>query len=691
MTSAEPPSASRSTQDRLPFIQGLRAVAVLVVVAFHAGLPVPGGFIGVDVFFVISGFVITAMLGREFKRTGSTSFRNFYLKRFKRLAPALALTVSVTMLISIFLLSPFGAQQEAARTGLGATLFSANVSIATSTGDYFVAQTAHNPLLNTWSLSVEEQIYLVFPAFMLLLWLASKSRRIRSLPFAITLLLGIISFAIAVIGSTGHQPERGALLFGFYSPFTRFWEFTAGALVALSLNQLTKIHRKLAVLLSFTGLGMLIIALWMTNESTPYPGVWTLLPVVATTLILVGGLHSSNVVTRFLSTTPMVRVGDWSYSIYLWHWPIIIFASIIWPHSGIALLLAALLSFAPALLSFKYVERPLHIFATDSRKRLMSLLAITTAVPIFLCSFVLIGSNHGYWIPRITSTQNQVSQEHLGAFEPCAGIGTPVAPKTCSISTAATGTPVYLVGDSYAQQFVEAVGAAAAARTAPFTRYTFGGCPLADVHVSPNSDPTADWRAGCEQYKKTTTQWLTKARPGIVVLANAEFYFRDSTISLGDSAHPATSDQAAKLALYMTGLKKNVAGLQAAGHQVLLVQPIPNYQLGSENESLRNWKGADTCTGFSLVTGSCSNAMDTSLVTITAREAGIWNVVSQVARDTRVGLLDLKNVLCPVGSCQIVKEGSWIYKDYLHLTVGASLGLKSEFETALKTLSFESN
>jgi peptidoglycan/LPS O-acetylase OafA/YrhL len=686
MTSVDPPAASRSAQDRLPFIQGLRAVAVLVVVAFHAGLPVPGGFIGVDIFFVISGFVITAMLGREFARTGSTSFRNFYLKRFKRLAPALALTVSVTMVISVFLLSPFGAQQEAARTGIGATLFSANVSIATGTGDYFVAQASHNPLLNTWSLSVEEQIYLVFPAFMLLLWLSSKSRRRKSLPFLITLFLGIFSFAIAVIGSTGHQPDRGALLFGFYSPFTRFWEFTAGALVALSLGQLTRINRKFAGLLSFTGLGILIIALGVTNETTPYPGIWTLLPVAATTLIIVGGLGSSNFITRSLSSTPLVRMGDWSYSIYLWHWPIIVFAAVIWPQSTLALIFAALLSFAPALLSFRYVESPLRLISTTSRKRLMSLLAITTAIPIVICGFVLIGSNHGYWIPRITSTQDQVSLEHLGAFEPCAGIGAPVAPQSCSTSTTASGTPVYLVGDSYSEQFVEAVGAAATARTSPFTRYTFGGCPLADVHLSPSSDPTTDWRGGCGKYKETTTQWLNSAQPGIVVLANAEFYFRDSSISLSDSTHPATSDPTSKLALYETGLKKTVAGLQNAGHQVLLVQPIPNYQLGSENESLRNWKGSDTCTGISLVTGSCSNAMDTSLLTITARQQSIWNVLSQVSRDTRVGLLDLRPVLCPMGRCDIVKDGSWIYKDYLHLTVGASLGLSTEFETALTNL-----
>ncbi len=163
---SHPPETRK--RSRRPDIQGLRAVAVLMVVAFHAGLPLRGGFVGVDVFFVISGFVITGMLLRERRATGRIRFGQFYLRRFRRLTPALALMVTVTMIISAAILSPLGTQQVAAKTGIGAMLLAANVVIARMTGRYFDADAATNPLLHTWTLSVEEQFYLAFPALIAL-------------------------------------------------------------------------------------------------------------------------------------------------------------------------------------------------------------------------------------------------------------------------------------------------------------------------------------------------------------------------------------------------------------------------------------------------------------------------------------------------------------------------------------------
>src|SRR5262245_6874528 len=151
-------------------IQGWLPVAALMVVSFPAGLPVPGGFVGVDVFFVISGFVIAGMLGREWRTTGRIRFGQFYLRRFKRLTPALALMVAVTMIISVAVLSPLGIQQTAAKTGIGAMLLVANAVIAKTTGGYFDAHAETNPLLHTWTLSVEEQFYLAFPALIALGW-----------------------------------------------------------------------------------------------------------------------------------------------------------------------------------------------------------------------------------------------------------------------------------------------------------------------------------------------------------------------------------------------------------------------------------------------------------------------------------------------------------------------------------------
>ena len=194
-------------------IQGLRAIAVIMVVAFHAGLPVPGGFVGVDVFFVISGFVITAMLHREWEKTGRIKFGTFYLKRFKRLAPALALMVGVTLMISTVIFSPFGHQTYAAATGIGALLMSANFVIAKTTGGYFGPTAENNPLLNTWSLSVEEQFYLVFPALIALGWyLAKRHGFLRFSPMSTVLVshspTGSLVFTAPSQGRGNSRSER---------------------------------------------------------------------------------------------------------------------------------------------------------------------------------------------------------------------------------------------------------------------------------------------------------------------------------------------------------------------------------------------------------------------------------------------------------------------------------------------------
>ena len=178
MSSLDPPGTSAKRSWRGD-IQGLRAIAVLMVVVFHAGLPFPGGFVGVDVFFVISGFVITGMLKKERASKGRISFRNFYVRRFKRLTPALALMVTVTVVVSLVLLSPLGPLQDSLFTALGAMLISANFVILKTTGAYFDSAAELNPLLNTWSLSIEEQFYLFFPAVLAASWVVSRRWRSR--------------------------------------------------------------------------------------------------------------------------------------------------------------------------------------------------------------------------------------------------------------------------------------------------------------------------------------------------------------------------------------------------------------------------------------------------------------------------------------------------------------------------------
>jgi len=219
-----------------PDIQGLRAIAVVAVVLFHARLPVPGGFVGVDIFFVISGFVITGLLYREWKQYARIRFAQFYKRRFLRLTPALAIVIAFAVLGSGFLMFPHE-QKVAIQTGIGALALVANIVIARTTGGYFDVPAENNPLLNTWSLSVEEQFYLFFPFILFLSWyIARKFNLARSVSLIAVGFIGLISFGVVLFSNT----ETGQVItwLNFYSPTVRVWEFAAGSILFLSLDQI---------------------------------------------------------------------------------------------------------------------------------------------------------------------------------------------------------------------------------------------------------------------------------------------------------------------------------------------------------------------------------------------------------------------------------------------------------------------
>ena len=361
-------------------IQGLRAIAVLAVVAFHAALPVPGGFVGVDIFFVISGFVITVMLEREWRETGKVSFGRFYLRRFKRLTPALAMMIAITVILSAVIVSPLGLQQTTAKTAVGGIFLMANLVIAKTVGGYFDAVAGTNPLLHTWSLSVEEQFYLVFPALLVLGWIIARSRR-RWAPHVIVAGLGASSLAVMLAPTAGLRLPGSESLWGFYSPLTRAWEFAAGALLALVLT-----HRSLtgttATLTGTVGLGLVAASLTLIGEDTTFPGVWTALPVAGTLLLLAGGSDPAAPLSRLLSRGAMVGIGDWSYSIYLWHWPLIVFAGFLWGRNTVALTAAAALALVPALVSYTRLEQPLRNLGRLTRRRWQVVIALTVVPPV---------------------------------------------------------------------------------------------------------------------------------------------------------------------------------------------------------------------------------------------------------------------------------------------------------------------
>ena len=365
-------------------IQGLRALAVVAVVAFHVGLPV-AGFIGVDVFFVISGFVITNVLLREVEHHGRIRVWRFWSRRFIRLMPALSLLVVVVVVISALILLP-PQQQIANATGISAMFFVANVFIARNTGGYFDPPADSNPLLNTWSLSVEEQFYFLFPVLILIAVLAKNFWNRRGRILAVVVIVTGLSFALMVLR---HSGSLNVTWLNFYDPIQRAWEFGVGSLFALVPLRYLAGKRWLGVFLSLLGVGLLIAALVILKDPESYPGPLALLPVTATVCLIAAGSTGSNVWGAALSSRPLVMIGDASYSIYLWHWPAVSFAVLLGAESSWVLMAAVLVAMVPAWVSYRFVETPLRVRMHDGKSVSWLIPGVTWVAPVMAVLLVV--------------------------------------------------------------------------------------------------------------------------------------------------------------------------------------------------------------------------------------------------------------------------------------------------------------
>ncbi|WP_157732697.1 acyltransferase family protein [Cellulomonas sp. PSBB021] len=336
-------------------IQGLRAFAVLAVIADHAlGWP-SGGFIGVDVFFVISGFLITGLLLREFERTGSISFVQFYARRARRILPA-ALVVLIVTIAAAVALFPEARARNVAGDAFWSSVFLSNWHFADQGTDYFQQGLATSPLQHFWSLSVEEQFYFVWPWLLLgvcALVGAARLKRWSARRVAVVLISVISLGSLAWAMSASHDNPTDA----YFSTSTRVWELGAGALLAALTTRLTAVQRLPRRSLQAFGLTGLVLSLFVIDPSRQFPGPWAILPVLSTSALIVAGMQGPG--PRVLQTPAVVYVGTISYSLYLWHFPVIIFIEALRPDPSIirtvGILVAAGLL---AVVSYHLVEKP---------------------------------------------------------------------------------------------------------------------------------------------------------------------------------------------------------------------------------------------------------------------------------------------------------------------------------------------
>lgn len=377
-----------------PEIDGLRAIAVLAVVFYHAGLGCPGGYVGVDVFFVISGYLITSLILRDL-RQGTFSLAAFWERRIRRIFPASAVCVLVTLFAGFFLLLPDDLE-TLGKSAIAQTLMMANFYFWRTT-NYFGGANEEKPLLHTWSLAVEEQFYLFFPVLLLLLF--RFPRLCRPGRLIGLMLAGVaVSLPVAMWGVT-HQPFAT-----FFLLPTRAWELLFGAIIAALPATALPQSRWLREGGSWLGLAAILAPFWLYNERTLFPGLAALPPCIGTALLIwangtnaAGPPAAQTLPARILSLRAVVFIGLISYSLYLWHWPVIAFSKYFGdPHlAGSHALFLVGLSFVFALGSWRYVETPFRRKQLSTNARGLIMQAAGCGLVILLAGFLL-SLNRGY-------------------------------------------------------------------------------------------------------------------------------------------------------------------------------------------------------------------------------------------------------------------------------------------------------
>jgi peptidoglycan/LPS O-acetylase OafA/YrhL len=680
-------TSPRTTQThRRADIQGIRAIAVLLVVLFHAGIGPAGGFTGVDVFFVVSGFVIASLLMRELTATGGISLRTFYLRRIRRLLPALALVSVVTVACGALLMSPLGGYQRTLGLGvISTTGFVANAYYFKALGGYFQQTADSNPFLHTWTLSVEEQFYLVFPLLLLTGWWLSRRRGPRWL--AGLLLAGLVlSLACDLALTFDWVPHLPGLLrslsspdvaarAAFYLPVSRAWEFLAGALAALAASRWTPRYR-LATPLAWCGVVALTVGVFCIQPTQPFPGILAVVPVTATVCLLLAGSTTDQAsgVTRLLSTRPAVVLGDLSYSWYLWHWPAIVMAQTLAPGTA-WVVVAAFGSLAPAALSYRFVERPIHRGQIlVSRRATAILTAVCLAVPVAAGGALVIAARRSWDQPGIAAIEADVGPEHLDEVTGCAvpfPLGSPYRPSCTWAVPHARGT-ILLTGDSNAGQLTEPVLAATRRLRYDMQVATYGGCPLL---VRPSY-----FDSSCRQFVQGTVAAIKARRApyAAVVLSNAS----DAYV-----AGPLMSDFAADAPAGATGSlrQRAIAGwvqdlrrtLRALGHRqpILVIGAVPQFP------------NVPICLKPSIFRRPTADCGWLSPAVAAQRRTHLITAEEPVVAALGADYLNTGRILCrPDGGCSAFVHGHLVYRDGAHLSVTGSMLFEPSLKAALHKL-----
>jgi peptidoglycan/LPS O-acetylase OafA/YrhL len=676
-------------------IEGLRAVACFLVLPYHAGLMLfPGGFVGVDVFFVISGFVITGQLLAEADRRGSVSLVGFFARRSKRLLPAAGLVLTVTAFLT-WLWVPTIRWGTTGGDVVASALYYVNWNLADRSVDYLAEDVPPSPVQHYWSLSVEEQFYLLWPLLVLLaLWIARRTggsgkrssdagltRRFKVGLLASVAVLAVPSLAWSAWMAT-NSPERA-----YFVTTTRLWEFAFGTAIAVVATRLDRMPRWAGAVLSWAGLGAILLSARLYHADMVWPGPPALLPILGATAFIAGGVAAGGWgPVRLIGIRPMLVVGYLTYSLYLWHWPLLIVAR---EHfDGISVtagMVIVVLTAIPAWLTFKLVENPLRSAPFLSARPVaalgIGLLSMVVAVAAGLAltrafdaasAPTSTGSARGAAVlsDRPTSDPDgrlaanvdpaAITPNPLAAPEDvpdlyadgCQTAADDATVHTCTYGADDAATTIAVVGDSKAAQWVPALQLLAPEHDWRIRTYTKSACPFVDGTVTMDGEPYQT----CHDWGQDVLDRLTgDEKPDVVLTVQ----MRSTAIEPGSDDPTDTSQEAMEDAIVSTWRQ-----LADAGVEVVSLADTPQ-------------------TGYDVYACVAENPDDLGECTYD-RQKGIdisgVEVQSAAAERAGVPFIDLNRWICPSAECPpvigdvlVYRQGSHVTKTYIE-TLAPQLG-----------------
>ncbi|MEO8619998.1 MAG: acyltransferase family protein [bacterium] len=642
-------------------IDGLRAVAVISVLLFHARFSrFQGGFAGVDVFFVISGFLITRIILAEI-RGGAYSVARFYARRARRILPALYATILVTVVGSL-ILNP-EASREVGKSIIAVALFSSNLLFWRESG-YFGPQAHHMPLLHTWSLAVEEQFYLLFPLFLLVVHRFLGDRFGRWI-------------AIAAVGSfvTGLVATRTDPSAAFYLAPTRAWELMIGAFVAT--DELPRVTNSVARdALAAIGLALVIGAMLLYTPDTAFPGVAAAVPTIGSALLIYTGSGTPTRTGRLLGLGPLTFIGTISYSLYLLHWPVLVFAE---EYSIVELtvmqrIAALVLTTVLAATSWRFVEQPFRSRITGSVSSVLGWSVASIAVVVALAAPL-----YERAIPAMTTTASAAGDVELDSawthWLGCKRSAVLDGGQSCRLGSAAARPTFVVWGDSHARSLATSINIsatehrsagylAAADACAPLTgidRKGFLWCSVRTDQVLHNIEVRSDIK-----------MVILAARWAVYPQGRYKSESRDAIMLRDASTNGAWVPSNG--ALLERGLTRTVHRLLAMGRKVVLVDETPEI-------------GYDVPSAIAIASRTgrdASKLIAPSRAAYEARTVEVRAIFARLASLSGVRVVSVADRLCDRTQCRIVQGGKSLYRDDNHLSTFGSLYTSPVFDAVFQ-------